>query len=202
MTDKDSPDGGPSPRNIPGFQKAFEFDHLPERLHGDLRISRVSHTHFRKFRFRKFEIRKKNIHLPGIVFHLFRFLISGTVENPGDFDPFFPQGAAKRQDMRPKMVRRHKIQVVDPFEKKHLYFGEKFRGRDRAAVMLDRDLIVLAEKTLAGAAAEEYCAGTPGPREGGLFPEMGTDERNAASRALAAETQRIFRAIDLTIART
>jgi hypothetical protein len=129
-------------------------------------------------------------------------LISGTVEKPGDFDPFFPEGAAKRQNMRPKMVRRHKIQVMDPFEKKRPYFGEKFRGRDRAAVMLDRDLVVLAEKTLAGTTAEKDRAGTPGSRERGLFSEMRSYERNAASRAFPAETQRTFRAIDLTIAGT
>ena len=64
------------------------------------------------------------------------------------------------------------------------------------------DLIVLAKETLAGTAAEKDRPGTFGSREGRLFPEMRAHERNAASRALPAKTQRLFRAVDFTITRT
>jgi hypothetical protein len=117
-------------------------------------------------------------------------------------DPFFPKGAAKQLDMRPKMVRRHKIQVVYPFEKKRPDFGKNLRRRNRTAVMLDRDLIVLAEKTLAGTAAEEDRAGTSGSREGGLLSEVRPYERNSTIRALPAETRRAFRPVGFAIART
>jgi hypothetical protein len=90
--------------------------------------------------------------------------------------------------MGPKMVRRHEIQIVNTLRKKRPCFGEKFRRRDRAAVVLDRDLIVLTEKTLAGAAAKKDRAGTLGSRKRRLFSEMRADERNATGRALPAET--------------
>ena len=74
--------------------------------------------------------------------------------------------------MRPEMVRRHEIEIVYPPGKERLNFRKKLRRRDRAAFMLDRDLIILAEKTLTGTAAKEDSPGTLGPCKRGLFAEM------------------------------
>jgi hypothetical protein len=101
--------------------------------------------------------------------------------------------------MGPEMVRRHKIQIVYAFGKEGPDFSKKFRGRDRSSVMLVRDLVVLAKKTLAGTTAEEDCAGAARTRKRWLFAEMRTDKSNPARRTLAAETQRAFCAIDFAI---
>jgi hypothetical protein len=123
----------------------------------------------------------------GVLGNSLRFLISGRIEKLGDFDPLFFERLAKPLDMRPEMIRRHEIQIVDFFEKKRPNFGKQFGGCDRTAVMLGRDLIILTEKTLAGAAAKENRSGTLGSRKGRFFPEMGSDERNTASRTLPAK---------------
>jgi hypothetical protein len=107
-------------------------------------------------------------------------LISRTIEELGDFDPFFPQNTAKRLDMRPKMVGRHEIQIMHALEKKRPNFRKKFLGCDHATIVLDRDLIVLAKKTLAGTAAKEDRPGPLGSRKGRLFPKMSPYKRNAA----------------------
>ena len=67
--------------------------------------------------------------------------------------------------------------------------------------MLDRDLIILAEKTLAGTAAKEDRPGAFGPRKRRLFSKMRPDEGNAASCTLPAKTQHAFRAIDFAVTR-
>jgi len=188
MTDKNAAFGGQEPRSIPRFQKAFGFHHFTERLQGDLRVSSIPHTHLCSLWLREFEIGEKNIHLLGIVFHPFRPLISGRVKKLWNFDPFFPKRAAERLDMRPEMVRRYEIQVVDTFKKKRPDFRKKLRGRDRATVVLDRNLIILTKKTLTGTAAKKDRPGTVESREGRLFPEMRSYERDAAGRTLPAET--------------
>ena len=90
--------------------------------------------------------------------------------------------------MRPEMIRRHKIKIMDPFPDKCLRFGEKFRRSDHPAIVAERDLVILTKKALAGTTAEKDRSGTAGPGERGFLAKMRTDEGDRASRAFPAKS--------------
>jgi len=85
------------------------------------------------------------------------------------------------------MVRCHEIQIVNLFLKKRPRLSEQFLGCDRAAFVTEGDLIILAKKALAGAAAKEDCPGAARARERRLLSEVGPDKGNPAGGTLAAK---------------
>ena len=202
MPDQNAALSGLATRRVPRLQEPFVFHHVPDRGKRELRVPPVAHTFLSKFRFREFKVRKEYIHLLGVGLHHFRFLITGAVEESGDQDLLCSQRQAKIFDVRPKMVRRHKIEVMHPFMNKGFDLREKFGGGHCPAVMADRYLVVLTEKTLAGTTAEKDRPGTASPRERRLLAEMRSDECNATNRAFSAKSQPSLGPVDFAVAGT
>jgi len=89
--------------------------------------------------------------------------------------------------MRPKMVRRHEIQVMHAFGEKLTCLSKKFLRRNDPAIVPDRYLIILTEKALAGTTAEEDRTRSPRTRERRFFTKMRAGKRNATGCALTAK---------------
>jgi hypothetical protein len=77
---------------------------------------------------------------------------------------------------------------MHPLMNKRFDLREKFGGGDCPAVMAERDLVVLAKKTLTGTSAEKNRPGTASPRKRRLLAEMRADKRNATNRAFSAKS--------------
>ena len=61
----------------------------------------------------------------------------------------FADGFAELLDVRPPMFRRHEIEIMDAFRDQFLRFGDQAFHRIWLALMLLRNLVILAEKTAA-----------------------------------------------------
>ena len=110
-----------------------------------------------------------------------RPLIAGAVEDRRNGNPFFFQLAAKVLDVRPEVVRRDEVQVVHAGERQRPRGLDQFVGRDFPTHAAGGDLVVLAEETAAGTAAEKNRAGAARAGERRLLAVVRTGGRNPGS---------------------
>ena len=111
----------------------------------------------------KFEIRQENVDDVSDRIDYLGQGIPTAIIDKRDGNAGLAQFQAKFPDMGPEMIRGDKIQVVDAFVNEGFGNSKQFPGGNRFPCAVHGDLIVLAEKTTAGASAEKNCAGPMSP---------------------------------------
>ncbi len=103
----------------------------------------------RKCRVGEFEIRQENIDYFCLFAEHFDAGVAGAVPDERQIRMVFADGFAKPLDVGPPMLWRHEIEIVDAFCDQIPRFGDQPFHRVWLALMLLRNLVILAEQTAA-----------------------------------------------------
>ena len=187
MADEEAGLGGFGARGVEGVEIAFFGGDAGEGGEGDVGIAGVAHDFGGEGGGRKFEVGEENLHEGEGAVEEGGGVVAGGVEDEGDGDAAAAEGAGEGFDVGPDVVGGDEVEIVRVFGEEGEGHLEKAVGGDGVAESAGaRDLLVLAEEAVAGAAREEEGAGTAGAGDGGLFAEVAAVGGDAEGGGFAA----------------